>query len=95
MKHGTSFIISDAIVEDGRMADKIRDALPADRVIDLNMNDDDFVPPMDLTEVVTALGRNGANRFADEMIDFMQISGLNRSEVFDGCGESKQAVCLT
>src|SRR5690554_817765 len=83
MKHGTSFIIPDAIVEDGRgMADKIRDALPADRIIDLNMNDDDFVPPMDLTEVVTALGRNGASRFADEMIDFMQISGLNRSEKY-------------
>lgn len=83
MKHGTSFIIPDAIVEDGRgMADKIRDSLPPDRIIDLNMNDDDFVPPMDLTEVITALGRNGASRFADEIIDFMQISGLNRSEKY-------------
>lgn len=83
MKHGTSFIIPDAIVEEGRgMADKIRDSLPPDRIIDLNMNDDDFVPPMDLTEVITALGRNGASRFADEIIDFMQISGLNRSEKY-------------
>lgn len=83
MKHGISFIIPDAIVEEGRgMADKIRDALPPDRIIDLNLNDDDYIPPMDLTEVVTALGRNGASRFADEMIDFMQISGLNRSEKY-------------
>lgn len=82
-KLGTSFIIPDAIVEEGRgMADKIRDALPPERIIDLNMNDDDYIPPMDLTEVVSALGRNGASRFADEMIDFMQINGLNRSEKY-------------
>src|SRR5690606_26110272 len=83
-KHGISFVVIDAIVEEGErgMADGIRDAIPPENIIDLNMNDDDFIPPMDLTEVVTALGRNGASRFADEMIDFMQISGLNRSEKF-------------
>lgn len=83
LKHGISFIVPDAIVEEGRgMADKIRDSLPPENIIDLNMNDDDYVPPLDLTEVVTALGRNGASRFADEMIDFMQIEGLNRSEKY-------------
>lgn len=83
LKHGISFIIPDAIVEEGRgMADKIRDSLPPDRIIDLDLNDDDYIPPMDLTEVVSALGRNGASRFADEMIDFMQIEGLNRSEKY-------------
>lgn len=84
LKHGISFIVIDAIVEEGSrgMADGIRDALPPENIIDLNMNDDDYVPPMDLTEVVTSLGRNGASRFADEMIDFMQISGLNRSEKY-------------
>lgn len=83
-KHGISFVVIDAIVEEGErgMADGIRDAIPPENIIDLNMNDDDFIPPMDLTEVVTALGRNGASRFADEMIDFMQISGLNRSEKY-------------
>lgn len=82
IRHGISFVVIDAIVEEGErgMADGIRDAIPPENIIDLNMNDDDFVPPMDLTEVVEALGRNGASRFADEMIDFMQISGLNRSE---------------
>ncbi|SER86992.1 ATP-binding protein [Psychrobacillus sp. OK032] len=84
VKHGISFIVIDAIVEEGErgMADGIRDALPPESIIDLNMNDDDFIPPMDLTEVITALGRNGTSRFADEMIDFMQISGLNRSEKY-------------
>lgn len=82
VKHGISFIVIDAIVEEGErgMADGIRDALPPENIIDLNMNDDDYIPPMDLTEVITALGRNGASRFADEIIDFMQLDGLNRSE---------------
>ena len=53
-----------------------------ENIIDLNLNDDDYIPPMDLTEVVTALGRNGASRFADEMIDFMQLTNLNRSEKY-------------
>lgn len=82
--HGISFVVIDAIVEEGErgLADGIRDALPPENIIDLNLNDDDYVPPMDLTEVVQALGRNGASRFADEMIDFMQISGLSRSEKY-------------
>lgn len=84
VKHGISFVVIDAIVEEGSrgMADGIRDSIPPENIIDLNLNDDDYIPPMDLTEVVTALGRNGASRFADEMIDFMQISGLNRSEKY-------------
>jgi hypothetical protein len=84
IKHGVSFIIPDAIVEDGErgMADGIRDSLPPENVIDLNLFDDNYVVPMDLTEVVKALGRNGLDRFASEMIDFMQIDGLNRSEKY-------------
>jgi len=84
LKHGISFIIPDAIVEEGErgMADGIRDALPSENVIDLNLNDDDYIPPLDLTEVITALGRNGASRFADEMIDFLQLEGLSRSEKY-------------
>lgn len=82
MVHGISFVVIDAIVEEGErgLADGIRDSIPPENIIDLNLNDDDYIPPMDLTEVVQALGRNGASRFADEMIDFMQISGLSRSE---------------
>lgn len=84
LKHNISFIIPDAIVEEGDrgMADGIRDSLPPDRVIDLNLNDDDYIPPLDLTEVVAALGRNGASRFADEMIDFIDLEGLARSEKY-------------
>lgn len=91
LKHNISFVVIDAIVEEGEkgMADGIRDALPPDRIIDLDMNDSEYIPPMDLTEVVSSLGRNGASRFADEMIDFMQIDGLNRSEKY--LTESAQA----
>ncbi|MGM2864046.1 ATP-binding protein [Bacillus cereus group sp. Bce021] len=83
-KHKISFIIPDAIVEEGGrgMADGIRDALPPENIIDLDLNDSDYIPPLDLTEVITKLGRNGASRFADEMIDFMQIEGLSRSEKY-------------
>jgi uncharacterized pyridoxamine 5'-phosphate oxidase family protein len=84
LKHGISFIIPDAIVEEGGrgMADGIRDALPPGNIIDLNLNDNDYIPPLDLTEVIEALGRNGSSRFADEMIDFINIEGLNRSEKY-------------
>lgn len=84
LKHGISFIVIDAIVEEGNrgMADGIRDALPPENIIDINLNDDDYIPPLDLTEVIEKLGRNGASRFADEMIDFMQIEGLSRSEKY-------------
>ena len=84
LKHGISFVIPDAICEQGSrgMADGIRDALPPEKVIDLDLNDNDYIPPLDLTEVIEKLGRNGASRFADEMIDFMQIDGLARSEKY-------------
>lgn len=84
LKHGISFIIPDAIVEEGErgMADGIRDALPPENIIDLNLFDDDYTPALDLTEVVEALGSNGADRFAMEMIDFLQIEGLARSEKY-------------
>jgi hypothetical protein len=83
-KYKTSFIVIDAIVEEGErgMADGIRDSLPPESIIDLDMNDNDFIPPMDLTEVIERLGRNGSSRFADEMIDFMQIEGLSRTEKY-------------
>lgn len=81
MKHGISFVIPDAINEDGRgMADSVRDSLPADKIVDIDLSDDEYKVPMDLTEVIAKLGRNGASRFADEMIDFMQIDGLTRSQ---------------
>lgn len=83
LKHGISFIIPDAINEESRgMADSVRDSLPADKIIDIDLSDDEYKVPMDLTEVIRKLGRNGASRFADEMIDFMQIDGLTRSQKY-------------
>jgi hypothetical protein len=83
-KHGISFVIPDVICEDGErgMADGIRDALPPEKVIDIDLGNEDYIVPMDLTEVITKLGRKGASRFGDEMIDFMNLEGLARSQKY-------------
>lgn len=83
-KFGISFIVIDAIMEEGErgMADGIRDALPPDKIIDLDLSNENYIVPMDLTEVITKLGRKGASRFADEMIDFMDLEGLSRSQKY-------------
>lgn len=82
MKHGISFVIPDWICQPGHkgMADGIRDLLPPDKIIDLDLANEDFIIPMDLTEVIEKLGRKGGSRFATEMIDFMQLEGLARSQ---------------
>jgi hypothetical protein len=72
LHHGIGTVVIDAIMEDGErgLADGIRDALPPEYIIDLDLSDEDYYPPMDLTEVIKKLGRRGANRFAQEIIDF-------------------------
>lgn len=72
LKHNISFIIPDWICEQGNrgLADGIRDSLPPEKVIDLDLFHNDYVVPMDLTEVIKALGPGGASRFADEVIGF-------------------------
>jgi len=82
LKHGISAIIPDVIVEDGQrgMADGIRDSLPPEKVIDIDLGNDEWIVPMDLTEVIRKLGKKGASRFADEMIDFMDVEGKTRSQ---------------
>lgn len=81
MRHGISAIVIDAINEPGErgLADGIRDGLPADRIIDINLADDDYVVPLDLTEVIASLGRLGADRFADEVIDLLDIENLTQA----------------
>lgn len=83
LQHGVSAIIPEVIVEEGErgMADGIRDALPMDKVIDIDLSDENYIVPMDLTEVITKLGRKGASRFADEVIDFFgDMEGMARSK---------------
>lgn len=84
MKHNISFVIPDWICQEGHkgMADGIRDLLPPEKIIDLDLCNEDFIIPMDLTEVITKLGRKGGSRFALEMIDFMNLEGLARSEKY-------------
>nr|WP_324253387.1 ATP-binding protein [Bacillus sp. RIT694] len=84
MKHNISFVIPDWICQPGHkgMADGIRDLLPPEKIIDLDLSNEDHIIPMDLTEVIKKLGRKGGSRFALEMIDFMNLEGLARSEKY-------------
>lgn len=82
LNHGIGAIVPDVICENGSrgLADGLRDALPPDKIVDLDLANVDFPIPMDLTEVVSKLGRNGANRFAQEIIDFFgDLSEMARS----------------
>jgi len=81
MYHNISFVIPDWICQPGKkgMADGIRDLLPPEKIIDIDLADEDWIVPMDLTEVIQKLGRKGADRFGLEMIDFMNVEGLARS----------------
>lgn len=84
MKHNISFVIPDWICQPGHkgMADGIRDLLPPEKIIDLDLANEEYIIPLDLTEVIEKLGRKGGSRFALEMIDFMNLEGLARSEKY-------------
>ncbi|MEC1697775.1 ATP-binding protein [Schinkia azotoformans] len=82
LKHGISFIIPDVICEEGRrgLANGVRDSLPQQNVIDLDYSNEEYIPPLDLSEIITKLGKRGANRFAKEMVDFLNLEALTRSK---------------
>lgn len=82
LKYGISTVIPEVIVEEGDrgMADGIRDALPPEKVIDIDYGDPNYIVPMDLTEVISKLGRDGKSRFGDEVADFLSLEGLSRSK---------------
>lgn len=72
LKHNISYVLIDQVNKEGRqgMANGIRDCLPPEKIIDIDLSDDNYLPPLDLTEVMEKLGRKGADRFANELIDF-------------------------
>lgn len=84
LKHKTSFIVMDWICQSGHkgMADGIRDLLPEEKVIDLDLSNEEWVIPMDMTEVVEKLGRKGGSRFALEMVDLLGLEELPRSQKY-------------
>lgn len=81
LNHGISFVVIDQVNKEGRkgMANGIRDSLPPDQIVDIDFSNDEFLPPLDLTEVIEKLGRKGADRFANELIDFMQVDDMGQS----------------
>ena len=82
VEHGISFVIPDWICQEGHkgMADGIRDLLPPEKIIDLDLSNEDWIIPMDLTEVISKIGRKGTSVFATEMIDFMNLGDLTRAK---------------
>jgi len=72
LNHNISFVVIDQVNKDGLqgMANGIRDSLPPERIIDIDLSDETYLPPLDLTEVMAKIGRKGADRFANELIDF-------------------------
>lgn len=84
LQHGVSSVVIEAIDERGErgMADGIRDSLPQDKIIDLDLGNGDWIIPMDMTEVIAKLGRMGDSRFADEMIDLIDLGNHTRSRKY-------------
>jgi hypothetical protein len=72
LNHDISFLVIDQVNKDGLkgMANGIRDSLPPEKIIDIDLSDENYLPPLDLTEVMSKIGRKGADRFANELIDF-------------------------
>ncbi|MGZ4161831.1 MAG: hypothetical protein ACXVNF_13680 [Neobacillus sp.] len=84
LHHNLSFIVPDAICESGHrgMADGIRDSLPPEKIIDLDLTSE-YRIPLDLSEVVKKLGKDGSNRFASEMISiFGDLENMARSRKY-------------
>jgi hypothetical protein len=72
INHNISFVVIDQVNKEGLqgMANGIRDSLPSEKIIDIDLSDENYLPPLDLTEVMEKIGRKGADRFANELIDF-------------------------
>jgi hypothetical protein len=82
LKHGISFIVIDQVNKEGKqgMANGIRDSLPPEKIIDLDFGNEEYLPPLDLTEVMRKLGRRGADRFANELIDFFDVGDMAQTK---------------
>lgn len=72
LHHDIGFVVIDQVNKEGLqgMANGIRDSLPPKKVVDIDLSDENYLPPLDLTEVMEKIGRKGADRFANELIDF-------------------------
>lgn len=88
LKQNISFVVIDQVNKEGLegMANGIRDSLPPEKIIDIDLSDENYLPPLDLTEVMQKIGRKGLDRFANELIDFfgdMESMGQSRKILRD------------
>lgn len=68
LKHNVSFVIFDQIDEEGDrgLANGVRDCLPAERIIDIDISNPNYTFPFDMSEIINKLGEDGPDRFADD-----------------------------
>lgn len=82
-KRGHGAIIPDAINEMGNdrgMADSIRDALPADMIIDISLDDYNFPVYFGMEDVMTYMGENGPNIMADNLLQILNLGDKYESK---------------
>jgi hypothetical protein len=82
LRHNIPFVVIDQVNKEGRegMANGIRDSLPPEKLVDLDLSNEKYLPPLDLTEVMSKLGRKGADRFANELIQFLEVDDMGQSK---------------
>jgi hypothetical protein len=80
--HNISYVLIDQVNKEGHqgMANGIRDSLPPEKIVDIDLSDENYLPPIDLTEVIKKLGKKGADRFSNELIQFLEMEGHSTSK---------------
>lgn len=82
-KNGCGAIIPDVINESGNdrgMADSIRDALPPDKIIDINLGDFNNPIYFGMDDIIHLVGSNGVNLVANNLIKVLQLDELQASK---------------
>lgn len=82
-KFGCGAVIPDVINEAGNdrgMADSIRDALPPDKVIDIDLGDFNNPIYFGMDDIIEIVGVNGVNLVANNLVKVLQLEELSTSK---------------
>lgn len=94
-KHGIGAIVLDVIDERGNrgMADALRDHLPPEDVIDLNLGDFDYPVPVSMSSIVSTTNeRIASSRLAQELVNFFMGDDLTNHQTREYLREAAKAV---
>lgn len=82
-KFGCGAVIPDVINESGNdrgMADSIRDALPPEKIIDLDLGDFDNPIYFGMDDIIEIVGSNGVNLVANNLVKVLGLEELTNSK---------------